>query len=126
MSLSRVRKARRHDAIGCSPRSSLGVGVEHRLHLGRQAGQHPDVLDHEPGRAALRVPERPAAGRELRPARRVVGVLREARAQLVGELRHLDLRDAERRRERLAREVVGRAAEAAGDDQVVDARRARG
>ena len=69
----------------------------------------------------MRVRERPAADRQLRPARRVVGMLREARAQLGGELGHLDLLDVERGRERLAREVVGRAAEAAGDDQVVDA-----
>ena len=101
--------------------SSSAIQVEHRLHLGREPGQHPDVLDHEAGRAAVRVRERPAAGRELRPARRVVGVLREARAQVGGEVGHLGLLDAERGRERLARDVVRRPAEAAGDDEVVDA-----
>ena len=49
-------------------------------------------------------------------------MLREAAAQLVGELRHLDLRDAERGGHRLASQVVGRAAEAAGHEQVVDPR----
>ena len=48
-------------------------------------------------------------------------MLREAGAQVVGELGHLGLLDAERGGERLARDVVGRAAEAAGDDEVVDA-----
>ena len=51
---------------------------------------------------------------------------REAGAQVGGELGHLRLRDAERGRDRLARDVVGRAAEPARDDQVVDPRRARG
>ena len=57
----------------------------------------------------------------MRPAGRVVGMLREARAQLGRELGHLLLLDVERGGERLARDVVGRAAEPAGDDQVIDA-----
>ena len=74
----------------------------------------------KPGRAAERVLDPAAADRQLRPARRVLGVAREARAQRVGELRDELLLHAESRRERLARQVVGRAAEAAGDEDEVD------
>ena len=44
-------------------------------------------------------------------------------AQVGGELGDLFLRHVERVRDRLAREIVGRAAEPAGDDEDIDARR---
>ena len=49
--------------------------------------------------------------------------MREACAQVGCEVRHLFLLRAERVSDRLARQVVGRAAEAAGDEQEVDERR---
>ena len=91
MSLSRVRKTRRQVEIGRSPFSSPAYASNIASISDGRPGSTQTLLDHEPGRAALRVPERPAAGRQLRPARGVVRVLREALAQLVGELRHLDL-----------------------------------
>ncbi len=45
----------------------VGDELEHRLHLGREAGQHVDVRDREPGRAAQRVLQRAAAGRQPSP-----------------------------------------------------------
>src|SRR2546426_6655798 len=53
------------------------------------------------------------------PIRRVLRVVGEARAQVRRKLRDLLLRYVERMRNRLAREIVGRPAEAAGDDQEV-------
>ena len=47
-------------------------GLEHRLHLTRQAGQDDDVLDHEAGRASERVHERLGPAGQTRPARGVV------------------------------------------------------
>ena len=97
----------------------IGDRLEHRLHLGREARQDVDVRDREAGSAAERILERPAPLRQERPARRVLRRAREARAERSRNLGLLDLRNAERRGDRLAREVVGRAAEAAGDDHRV-------
>src|SRR5206468_1961590 len=46
----------------------LGHRVEHRLHLGRQAGQDVHVLQGETGCAAERIRERSRATGQLRPA----------------------------------------------------------
>ena len=46
----------------------VGERLEHRLHLGRQAGQHVDVPDREARRAAERVLQRAASLGQLRPA----------------------------------------------------------
>src|SRR5205823_14211497 len=88
---------------------------------GRETREHPDVLETETGCAAVRILERHAPGRKPGPARRVVRMAGEAGPQVGGQLGHLLLRDAEGGGERLARDVVGCPAEAAGDDQVVDA-----
>ena len=61
--------------------------------------------------------------RERRPARRVLRIALEAGAQVGVELRDDRLRRLERDREGLACDVVGCAAEAAGDEQMIDARR---
>src|SRR5207245_1670194 len=73
-------------------------------------------------RAAKRILERPAPGRQPRPARRVLGVARETRSEALGHVRLLGLLDPEGGRDRLSGEVVRRAAEPAGDEQVVDLR----
>ena len=123
MSLSRVRYARRHDAIGCSPRELVGVGVEHRLHLGRQARAAPR---RSRSRSRARRPSGSGAGGS-RPgaapsAPRSPGASGSALRSSSASSGTSTCADAERGRDRLARQVVRRAAEAAGDDQVVDAR----
>jgi hypothetical protein len=59
--------------------------------------------------------------RQQSPARGVVRVAREPGPELGRELRHLLLLDGERCRDGLARDVVRRAAEAAGDEHDVEA-----
>ena len=106
-----------------SPAHLVGDRLEHRLHLGRQARQHVDVLDHEARRSAVRDLEWAAALREQRPAGRVLGVRGETRAKSRGDVADLHLADAERGGDRLAGDVVRRAAEPAGDDHDVHGRR---
>src|SRR5262249_10457166 len=101
----------------------LGDQIKHPLHLGRLARHGEDVLDDEPWSSAERIDERTRTLRQLRPACRVLRVTREARTQIGRKLRNLDLRHAERMRNRLAGHIVGCAAEAAGYEQEVDARR---
>src|SRR3954451_11839445 len=99
------------------------VAVEHRLHLARKTREDPGVLDAEPGRAAERVLERTRARGQRRPRRHVVRVAGEASAEVGLDLRKRHLRHGEGGRDRLPRDVVGRPAESARDDQVVDGRR---
>src|SRR5438876_3619565 len=113
-------------AVAAAPRTDRRTGSQlllnclvDRLHLRRQAREDVDVLEHEPGRAAERVRERPAAGGEPGPAGRVLGVASKTRAQVRCDLFVLDLLDAEGCCQRLTRDVVGRTAEAAGDDDEV-------
>src|SRR5204863_4286046 len=64
-----------------------------------------------------------AAARQPCPAGRVLRVARKTGAQVGGELRKLLLRHVEGLRDRLARQVVRGPAEAARDDEDVDAGR---
>ena len=101
----------------------LGERVEHRLHLGRQAR-----AGRRRCRSRTRARRRagsPAAGsrRAAAPTRDVLGIAPEAGAQAVGDVGLLDLRHAERGGDRLARDVVGRPAEPAGDEHDVGRRR---
>ena len=88
----------------------------HRLHLRRQAGKDVDVFEHEPGRPAERVGQWAAAGGKAGPAGRILRVGSKARSKLLGDVFVLGLLDAESRSDGLARDVVGRSAEATGDD----------
>ena len=101
---------------------ALGDRSEHRPHLTRQAGHHVDVLEAKAGRAAERVVERLGAIGKARPARRVVAEapVGEARAQRACKGADLDTLDSERRRDGLAGDVVGRAAEPARHEYVVE------
>ena len=104
-------------------RELVCAAVEHRLHLAqRQAQAAPRRSRSEAGRAAAWVLEAgssPRAGPPPRRARSPVAV--EARAQVGFELGEGHLRNVERGGDRLACDVVGRAAEAPGDDQMVNA-----
>ncbi len=113
ISLSRVENVRRQLAIGRSRAELVLERLEHRLHLAGQARKDVHVLHHEPGRAAALDLERPCAFGQQRPARRVLGRTSETRAEPRGDLRVLALRQVERRRDRLARDVVRRPAEPA-------------
>src|SRR5919201_5198071 len=103
----------------------LGDGLEHLLHLGWQARQHVDVVEHEPGRSSQRVLERARAGREQRPARDVLRVAAETAAEPLGHLRLFLPRHAEGGRDGLPGDVVGGASEPAGDDDDVGLLRLR-
>src|SRR5438105_10015206 len=93
--------------------------LEHRLHLRGQPRQDVDVAEDETGRAAALDLHRAAALGELRPARRIVRSALEPLAQAGRDFGLLDERELEGSADRLAREVVGSAAEPAGDDQDV-------
>jgi hypothetical protein len=101
----------------------VGVEVEHRPHLARQAGEHPRVLDLEAGRPAERVVERARPAGQVGPAGGVLGVAAKARAEVGGQRLDPLLRRLEGDCQGLPCDVVGRAAEPARDDQMVDARR---
>src|SRR5204863_6599795 len=77
------------------------------------------VADHEPGCSAALDLHRAAALGKLGPARRIVRSALEALSQASRDFGLLDERELEGRADRLAREVVGSAAESAGDDQDV-------
>ncbi len=97
--------------------------LEHRLHLGRQAGKDVDVVHREPRRAAEGILERPRPDRQHRPARCVLRIRRKPRPQLVGDVAHLLALDLEGRGDRFAGDVVRRPAEPSGDEDEVSARR---
>jgi signal transduction histidine kinase len=98
--------------------------VEHGLHLARETGEDEDVLEDEPRRASERVGERLGALRQTGPAGRVIAepTPREALPQGICHGRHLLAGDTEGVRHAFARDVVGRAAETARDEDHVRAR----
>src|SRR4051812_37312469 len=103
-------------------REPLRDAVEHGLHLARQPREDDDVLNHEPRRAAEWIGEGLRSPGQAGPAGGVTGqasrpeALPQDRCNL-GELRALD---AESGRASLTRNVVRRAAEPAGDEDVLD------
>jgi hypothetical protein len=94
-------------------------GLEHRLHLGRQAGQDVDVLEDEAGRAAERILERATPSRQLGPAGDVLRIACEAGAQGLCHGRLFLLGHRERGSDRLTGDVVWSPAETAGDEHDV-------
>ena len=106
--------------------------VEHREQLARRPGQRGNrdvgALEQQPGRAAERIGPRPRArGHECLPPVDAVhrdGPGGKARLQRRDDRRVLAHGRARKGRERVAREVVGGRAKAAGDDDEIRARRA--